>query len=389
MPQLTVGDFNHDGWIDIFNPGTGSYGGVPTDNFTWLIWNPILKIYENKNLFSLKTFSNFGGNERKSISIDLNKDGYTDVVIFDHGDDNPPNGTSAQLEPIRLVLSDGKGNYDLKDLTNITPTLMYNHSGDIGDLNGDGLPDLVVATGNVLYVSWGIAAYPFFSNKVSYFDCWNKSDNGFGEWFKEAGGGVYNVKIADVDNDGQNDIILGAPENQSTTILNQLGFYITTRVLINQGQGRFNKNGLINLPFYQPGNTTNGSGSFMANDFRCLDLNGDGLNDIIATGSLGYDDWSIVTYTQTSKGVFSKDSTNISYTINTNRHSGNPGSSWKPWLILYDYDGDGQADITYIDPHNYWNSSLKTKSVFLRKGKAFVEGDIFKYDIFLNSIKPK
>ena len=167
MPQLIVGDFNNDGWIDVFNPGTGSYNSKVVDNSQWLIWNPTTKTFDNKRLFNDKSLVYFGGNQRRSITYDINKDGYTDVVVIDSGDDVVPTNP---LQPIRIVLSDGKGGYDLKDLNNITPTLRYNHSGDIGDLNNDGNLDLVVATGNVVYVSWGIPNYPYFSNNVIYFN---------------------------------------------------------------------------------------------------------------------------------------------------------------------------------------------------------------------------
>ena len=207
MPQIIVGDFNNDGWIDIFNPGVGSYNSKVADISQWLIWNPTSRTFENKKLFNDKTIQSFGGNQRRSITYDINKDGFTDVVIFDHGDDvvntNP-------LQPIRIVLSDGKGGYDLKDLNNITPALRYNHSGDIADLNKDGYPDLVVAGGD-MYISWGIANYPYFSNNVTYFNIWDNNNQ------NKAGGGVYNIKIADVNKDGWLDIIEGSNENSKET----------------------------------------------------------------------------------------------------------------------------------------------------------------------------
>ena len=36
--QVTTGDFNNDGWIDVFNPGAGKVNGLPTDYFNWFIW---------------------------------------------------------------------------------------------------------------------------------------------------------------------------------------------------------------------------------------------------------------------------------------------------------------------------------------------------------------
>ena len=370
MPQLIAGDFNKDGWIDVFNPGTGSFGSKVFDNLQWLIWNPQLKTYESSNLFNNKSFKSFGGNQRRSITYDINKDGYTDVVIFDHGDDivsaNP-------LQPIRLVLSDGKGSYELKDLNNITPTLKYNHSGDIADLNKDGYPDLVVGTGD-MYISWGIPDYPYFSSNVIYFNIWDNNNQNKG------GGGVYNIKIADVNKDGWLDIIEGSNENNKANTT-YLPFTLSSRILYNQGNGKFDNNAVTFLPFYME--------SSLNNDFRVLDFDGDGLNDIICSGSVNYDDFFFHLYIQNKDGSFTMDNSKITYTINSQRHSGNPGSSWKPWLIFYDFNGDGLPDFSYIDPHNYWNKSLTKKSVFIRTGNQFIEDDIYKYDVFLNSIKPK
>ena len=370
MPQIIVGDFNNDGWIDIFNPGVGSYNSKVADISQWLIWNPTSRTFENKKLFNDKSIQSFGGNQRRSITYDINKDGFTDVVIFDHGDDvvntNP-------LQPIRIVLSDGKGGYDLKDLNNITPALRYNHSGDIADLNKDGYPDLVVAGGD-MYISWGIANYPYFSNNVTFFNIWENNNQ------NKAGGGVYNIKIADVNKDGWLDIIEGSTENNKATST-YLPFTLSSRIVYNQGNGKFDNNAITFLPFYME--------STLNNDFRVLDFDGDGLNDIICSGSVNYDDFFFHLYIQNKDGSFTMDNTKIIYNINSQRHEGSPGGSWKPWLIFHDFNGDGQTDFSYIDPHNYWNKSLTKKSVFIRTGNQFIEDDIYKYDVFLNSIKPK
>ena len=381
LPQITVGDFNNDGWIDIFNPGTGLFKNEVVDNVGWLIWNTTTKTFDNKNLFNNKTLKSFGGNQRRSVTLDLNKDGFSDVVIFDSGDDVPLPGTISELQPIRIVLSDGKGGYDLKDIQT-SSTILYNHSGDIGDLNNDGYPDLVSATGSALFISWGIANYPYFSTNVTLFDLWNKSDNGFGEWFREASGQVYNVTIGDVDKDGNEDMILGCNEMKYPSAYNLSGFDFTTKIILNQGRGEFSKRGLINLPNY-----TNDNQNFLANDFRIVDINNDGLNDIISTGSVNYDNWTIYTYMQTAKNSFSIDTSKFIYTINTNRKSNSIGLSWKPWLIYYDFNGDGQKDISYIDAHDFWNNSLKRKTIFIRKGNNFEEDDFYKYDNYINKLK--
>jgi hypothetical protein len=368
-PQIICGDFNNDGWIDIFNPGTGSFNGKVVDNFSWLIWNTAKKTFEVKNLFNDKSFTSFGGNQRRSVSVDLNKDNYTDVVIFDSGDDII---STLPRQPIRIVLSDGKGGYFLKE-NQITNPLDYFHSGDIGDLNNDGLYDLVVACGNNMYISWGERTDKYFSTtNVTKFNAWDNNSE-----FKEAAGSVNNVTIGDVNKDGLNDIILGA--NEDMTIKKQLGFETSSRILLNQGNGKFNKNGLVILPMVYPDR------SAMNNDFRIIDINEDGLNDIVSTGSINYSYYYFNVYIQTKHNDFFVDTTRFTYTINIKRWD-SVGLSWKPWLMLYDFNKDGVKDISYIDPHNIKNT-LSKKSVFIRDGDKFVEKDFYQYDPFCKNLK--
>jgi hypothetical protein len=80
---VSFGDFNLDGYIDIFNTG-GSHNG-PYTGFAFLIWNSTSKIFEQKNLFNDKSFNVIGGNPNKIIPIYLNGDDYVDFIIFDNG----------------------------------------------------------------------------------------------------------------------------------------------------------------------------------------------------------------------------------------------------------------------------------------------------------------
>ena len=385
ISQVISGDFNKDGYIDFFNSGTGSYSGKPVDYCQWLIWNQTKKTFENVSLFNDKNLKYFGGNQRRSVSYDMNKDGYTDVVIFDSGDDGLNYTGPRPLQPIRIVLSDGNGGYDLKDLNNITPNYMYNHSGDVGDLNNDGFPDLVSATGSIVYISWGISSFPYFSSKVSYFDIFKTADNGFGEDFPEGAG--YNiVTLADVNKDGFLDIVGGTSE-QLKIHEPVLPFDMRNKILINQGGGKFNKKGLIYLPFYFDDIPFMKNNKWTNHDFRVIDVNNDGLNDIIASGSVEYDNFNYIVYFQNSNGTFTLDKNRFIFNINANKRvAGRIPGFWKPWLMIFDFDGDGQKDVSYIDNHNF-EGELKTKSVFIRTGDQFIEKDFYQFDPYIKSIK--
>lgn len=324
----------------------------------------------NNNLTS------FGGNPRRTISVDLNKDGYTDAIILDHGDDVLPN---APLQPIRIVLSDGNGGYDLKDIS-VTPNLMYNHGGDIGDLNNDGNFDLVVATGSIVYITWGIPNYPYFGTNTTMFNIWDNNNS-----FPEAAGGVNNITIADVNNDGWNDILEGSNEN-SKTIEKTLPFDLQNRVLINQGNGIFNKNGLKLLQPYFSTPVANNTAA-TNHDMRAFDFNGDGLKDILVAGSVAYDDYYFVLHIQQKDGSFIIGKDKIFYSNNVIRKVGKSPGFWKPWLVFYDFNGDGRKDFSYIDSENF-SKTLTTKSVFIRIADIFFEQDLYQYDEYAKSIKP-
>jgi hypothetical protein len=325
LSQLMVGDFNNDGYIDIFNSGTGSFNGKPVDNFKWLIWNNSIKKFENKNLFIDSSFSYFGGNQRKTVSIDLNKDGYTDMVIFDHGDDII---LTTSRQPIRIILSDGKGRYNIKEL-NITKQYDFFHGGDVADLNNDGYPDLVIAAPNNIYICWG-------NNTPNYFD--------FAEEHPEMGGSTFNLSIGDVNKDNYNDLIVGG--NGSVKI-----YYN------NQNKGFIDKT-IINM-----------ESSILMNDFVVTE-NG----DILTTGATNYNDYFFAII-KTNDG-FKIDSSQFVYTINkNNRHSNGTANSWKAWVIYHDFNNDGLKDVSYIDSHDY-NKTLQNKTVFVKRGNEFIEEKI-------------
>jgi hypothetical protein len=318
----------------------------------------------------------------------LNNDNFADFVIADMGDES--NSTGNNYEPIRLAISDGQGGYDLKAIeTNEKDSVMMIDAKipfvqvkdlvEVGDLNGDGLPELVVSSISVLYIYWGIPGFPYFTtNNRAIFAAddvnFSKiSNNGFGERAPLCANKNFRSRIVDFNKDGKNDILICSGEDKTNNL-----FPTHNRILINLGNGRFNNSSVINLPDFDP--TTS---SFGNEDMIVDDLNSDGLNDIIAVNrNSSYRDWNIFAYIQQSNGSFIIDKYMFQYTINIARVT---DPNWKHDLIYYDYNGDGKKDISYRNAADN-PGVMQKKSVFIRQGNKFIETDFYQFDPYAKSI---
>lgn len=382
LTQLACGDFNNDGYIDIFDGGV-SYNG-PKINSSFLLWDPVNKKYKDTTLLNDKTIKFVGSFITKVIPTYVNDDNYVDLILFDIGDEGIPN---SPYQPIRIILSDGKGGYDIKTIEtndNQTPLWKIDY-GDVGDLNEDGIDDLVITTNMCVYIYWGIKGYPYFTqtNHASFIgDNVNFSylnNNGFGEKVIQVGGNAYQAKIVDINKDGKNDLIISKGEDRNHNL-----FQMQSKVLYNLGKGRFNNQGIKDLPFFYVGNDI----GVQNVDYIIEDLNGDGLNDMICLNQQSYRNppswapWEIFVYEQQTDGSFIINKTYFTYTVNAKRID---GDGWKSKLIYYDYNNDGIKDISYINSADN-NGVMKSKSVFIRKGNKFIEEDFYQYDNYAKSL---
>ena len=382
LMQLACGDFNNDGYIDIFDGGV-SYNG-PKINSSFLLWDPVNKKYKDTTLLNDKTIKFVGSCITKVIPTYVNDDDYVDLILFDIGDEGIPN---SPYQPVRIILSDGKGGYDIKTIeTNDNEIPLWKiEYGDVGDLNEDGIDDLVITNNMFVYIYWGIKGYPYFTqaNHATFVgDNVNFShlnNNGFDEKVNQVAGNAFQPKIVDVNKDGKNDLIISKVEDRNHNL-----FPMQSKVLYNLGKGRFNNQGIKNLPFFY----THSDIGTQNIDYIIEDLNGDGLNDLICLNQQvyrkinGWAPWELFVYEQQKDGSFVINKTYFTYTINSTRVS---GDGWKSKLIYYDFNDDGVKDIGYINSADNIGV-MKSKSVFIRKGDKFIEEDFFQYDNFAKSL---
>lgn len=380
LNQLACGDFNNDGWIDIFNPGA-SYNGVQ-GGLAFLIWNPSKKIFEEQNLLKDQTITSFDGNKVKTIPFYFNNDDYVDLILFTEEDEG---NFFYSPKKLKLLLSDGTGKYEVMDISHISPEISAG-GGDVGDLNGDKIPDLILTYGSAFKILWGKSSSPYFqysSTPMFSYPIVNliggqivnfTNDNGFGETCSQCmENNIYDVSIVDINKDGWNDLVFQQPEFNNDP--NNVAY---NRILINKGSGRFNNSSVIKLPKFDTASTK----TISQEDYIFDDINGDGKLDIIALNEEEYKSWNIFVYLQKSSGDFELKKDWIQYTINSTRKG-----FWKAQLIYYDFNKDGLKDISYLDAAD--NGESKYKSVFIRKGNAFVEEDFYQYDTYAKSVMQK
>ena len=338
---ISFGDFNLDGYIDIFNAG-GSHNG-PYTGFTFLIWDSTSKIFEQKNLFNDKSFNVIGGNPNKIIPIYLNGDDYVDFIIFDNGDEDIPNSPN---EPIRYVLSDGKGRYDLKSIiTNESEpeTWSRKYGGNVGDVDGDRIPDLIIVSNTILYVYKGISTYPYFTetNRIKYINI-----NVINQ--------VFDVEIHDFNNDGKNDIITIGKEDT-------LG--LSQKILINYKSWG---DSILKIPLHKIGNK-----------FETKDYIIDGDN-IITLGHNMNNTWSLNVYNQ-KYSIFEK--------IDSQIHSAVK-------LIYQDYNNDGIKDIGFQESMGdikipKASNSIYNKKVYIKEGDTWRIYPMYNFDNYAKEIRDK
>ncbi|GJM36014.1 MAG: hypothetical protein DHS20C18_50150 [Saprospiraceae bacterium] len=288
---------------------------------------------------------------------DIDNDGLMDYVI---STDNSP-GSSIDAELI-WIQRQGNGNY-IKWTIDTGARFLTTR---VGDLNGDGLPDIVVARPNTTTDG----TIKIFINNGNFFFTTNEI---------EVPGVRHPIDIGDLDGDGDIDIVVGGIGGSS----NNTG----SRTLINDGNGQFSFGtflACLNDNVFDCGSwesikiadlngdgapdilgvSSNGLGpglyfldgangydqtyldhglgdTYVVGDFVVADIDGNGLNDIVAQSEL-----EAVVYVlyQTQNLVFERQPIDLDWHIG--------GSNGNANMTIGDWDDDGDLDIIFPEQSN-------------------------------------
>jgi hypothetical protein len=333
---MVIGDFNGDGKLDLGMGGVNGQVAILLGNGD--------DTFKNPHFLSLV----FPALE--TATADFNGDGFDDLAVQDSV---PLNGNSSGAGHLSVYLSNGDGTFAPPICV---PLAALPSALTVGDFNGDGIPDLVTVT---------------HTNQVAVL--LGNGDGTFGEPLTSAlaqpagSGDARTLTVADFNNDGRLDLVVGNLSSTTLTVLlgNGDGTFATqtpvtadvtpTDVLAGDwtGDGRVDLAVATNNPANAPapsgiaGSVTLlpglGNGSFQnqvplaAGDLVqgavTADFNGDGIPDIAAV-SAGSDDVAI--FLGVGDGTFAPA-----------QHI--PVGQTPTALVAGDFNGDGRIDLAVLD----------------------------------------
>ena len=238
---------------------------------------------------------------RKIVLSDIDNDGNIEVVLFSTGYDRDPfPGDSISI----FYPKDKAYQYLCSDLG-------FFQGGTTGDINGDGLMDIIAYSGGSKSVPIHPTAYLNQGNRR--FKLSNHIFKGFTITNDD---NYYTVELFDMNNDGLLDLLLGGNEK--------------LRLILNNA-GTFNRATAINIPIET---------GLALMDLAFMDFDEDGKTDILAMNNKDlYQGYALRLYLNRGKSF-------VNATKDYFNNSEEKGlNTWIKWIRLFDQDKDGDIDI--------------------------------------------
>lgn len=238
---------------------------------------------------------------RKCVLADFNNDKQNEVMLFSSGYDGQPS------------LGDSLGIFYVKDVRYkyLSKELGYFHGGATGDINNDGLTDIVTYSGANGPIPIRPVAY---LNKGS--EIFESSKQVFSNFNPGSSDNYYTVELFDIDGDGWLDLFLGGQEILRM-IPNKNGIFDRATAKVVQNETTLE---LMDVAFY--------------------DFDKDGRTDVLTMSNKGgYSGYGLRLLINKPTGFV--DVTKDYFDV----FSGEGSGAWIKWIHLFDIDYDGDLDV--------------------------------------------
>ena len=300
---IAAADVNGDGKLDlvIASQGvscTGCVGGVSV-----LLGNG------NGTFQSQVSYGTGTTNPTYSVAVaDVNGDGKLDIVAASSCISN-----INCVSSVAVLLNNGDGTF--KTAVNYASNGQAAHSVAIGDVNGDGKADIVVAN--------SCATGDFYCTSGTVGVLLGNGDGTFRPVVIYSTGGAYptSVVVGDLNNDGRADIVVSNYQTTTSDYTGRIG------VLLGNGDGTF-----------QPA-VTYASGGVGDNSVAVVDLNGDGKLDLLAVNqgaTVGTSNGTLGVLLGNGNGTFQPVMANPTTGVSVDYFA---------QVAIGDFNGDGKLDV--------------------------------------------
>lgn len=322
--DLYIIDFDNDAKLDFLVSGLQWPPTMPATTVP-------IQAFKNNGLMSFSSNSAFIGNNeavhpRSYVVADYNGDGKSDLFIADHGTDVSPFPGQAN----KLFLQNTTGKL-VDSPANIPSQPDFSHYTTAADIDADGDIDIYVS--NI----WGqalVGPYFLINNGNGNF---TKMTSNFPAAIQNLNQVYMSSIFADIDNDNDQDLILGAVDNSNL---------VSDLILLNNGTGTFTPGSAL-PPRY--GNASWGTVGITKGDF-----NNDGFVDLVMSTLVGYQTCMVQLLLNNGNGTFSDHTSNIPQNWPTS-------NTWIKWIEAGDINNDGHLDLVFAThfaatPKLYYNN---------------------------------